>query len=387
MSNKKFKCAQCGENTVPIKVVYKHRKSQYIFVLKCLKHKTKLKIDENEIDEYLVELFNNTTECQYCGASGNFLREVGNQILEEFLTISKFCEKCKRHSTYRIHNILYSRFFDLYFRYFNNNLQPQKVLERKKDMVCSLCGNPLIVEKISISKQFFKKNIVNKIDFLCAGPERHKVQLEIPYNENDWLKLLPELINICDFCKSPNIMFKELNFYLTAPEFNSNIYDRELVKICKNCRNVKKIIIPHHYYELYYRFMKEKDAIGPDSTEISCPICKNEVVLDILKVKDLTLFVSLLCKEMHKTKLELEIIEKQSWIQTVLSIMGKCPKCWSSNQKLIAIKIKWPWRSHGIITEHNFIFLCKNCNNKRKLLLNNILFNEFLEYMCNKSTF
>jgi hypothetical protein len=296
--------------------------------------------------------------------------------------IDKYCETCGKKITFRIINVLYSRFCEKYYEKFKRTVDIEKISDYKEEFYCKDCGNFINAEEIAQFKAILKNFSKIYIKGRCSGPEKHKISVELLNPDKSWMVLIPDLINKCNSCNSSDIFFKELNFYYFDFETRSDIFDRQLVKFCKACKDVKKVLMHHQFYEVYRRIMKDKGELIRDKSELNCPTCESEVLLEKLILKKDIALIHMICKEKHKIKIEYDISRKNDWINTIILNIDKCTKCWAHDQRLIAIKIKWHYslRDQNSLAESHFVIQCRNCNNKRDIKLDNLVFDEVLDY-------
>ncbi|NVM02612.1 MAG: hypothetical protein HWN67_09770 [Candidatus Helarchaeota archaeon] len=375
-----FYCPKCDQKAFPIKVEHNPKKINFIVKLQCLKHKTKLNIQENEMKNYINDLVQSTLFCQYCGATYPDYKELKNSIryggagTSAYLLLNKKCFKCGKKSDFEIDNILYTHFFDSYFDYLKSQATPDLLGKYQNAMMCPECNNYFVANSVMM------KNGISYIEGECAGSPSHAMFLDFPLNHQYiWLNLLPEAINVCKECNSTDLYLNKVDFKCKVA-FYTYLNRRNIVQICNDCQYENNTLIHHSFYEIYRRILKEKVLPPTGKESLLCPKCDSEALLEQLILKPDEIQAEIRCILEHKAKISLEQDEKPLWIDSILSGVKKCAKCWSPNQRVMVIKPKLEKYSDKI-RKTSITLQCLDCKKKRSITINNVVFDEIMDYL------
>ncbi|MFX0141545.1 MAG: hypothetical protein ACFFDN_48350 [Candidatus Hodarchaeota archaeon] len=376
-----FSCPECGQKGVPFKVEHSPKRAIFIITLKCPKHKIKLKIQENKIKYYLDDIINSTLICPYCGNGGSKFK-VEYNLLDTFaqpaLSLLKLCTECGKKTPYVISNILYTQFYDTLFLLLNKKESSELIRKYRKAITCPKCNSDIIIKNVDL------KNSMGYIVGRCSGLKQHKIEISVPLEEQyNWLIILPELINKCQYCNSKDLFSKELNFDVLETLTNFLTEKRILNQTCKNCGKNNITKLHHSFYEIYRRILGKKEHKKLDKTQLFCPKCNSEALLGSLQLKSAGLQLIQLCKKKHITKKILAQEEKPDWIDQVLSGVKFCKKCWSQNQRVRGFKFNYPRWGRSQIQHTQIKLQCLDCKKKRVIVINNLIFDELMDFLFN----
>jgi len=381
MDKNELNCPYCGEKGVPIVVKHKPKKKVFLLILKCSKHKFRLKIHENEIKNYLDYIVTSVYKCPDCGTHGSNYKTEYNFIIagggkHHLLSILKKCDTCNKKFKFEITNILYPLFYDKYFEYIKRKKNNQQITEYKKILQCSECNHKLIVREINLVK-----NSARIIGF-CSGPQKHSITVDLPLeHQYNWMSVLPQAINLCENCNSDDLYIYELNFGYIEGSLYFIIMRRILNQICNNCGTQNKIIINHNFYEIYRRILKEKSHNSLHPTPLLCSECNSEALLEKISSLKTDLQLVNLCQQKHRIKTKFPKKNLGIWLEKMLFGVKRCKKCWSKKQRVDKIVFNFHAWGKTQIQNTKITIRCLECRNQRIIKINNILFDELSDYL------
>lgn len=268
-----------------------------------------------------------------------------------------------------------TQFYNLYFEILKSQKNPNLLQEYRKKMKCPNCQSNIIVNSIEI------KNEMGQIKGRCSDSSHHSIELNLPIkDQNIWLNLLPKAINICEKCNSTDLLTSEIDFNYTDAIFLF-FYEKIIVQICKNCGHKNKKSIFYHFYEVYRRILKEQENEKIEKENLFCSKCNSQVLVQQINLKRNEIQAILLCKENHKTKKNLLPEKKSFWIDSIISSINICSKCWSSNQKILKMHPKLGGDISQKSKEIKIKFQCLECKNKKDLKINYLILDELIDYL------
>ena len=379
MSNLEFKCQKCEQNAIPIKIEHFSKKDIYEITLKCPNHISKIKASEDDVDNKLGDIFNSTLRCIHCGATHPDIQELDHCPKftwggkHDFVSFQKVCSKCGKKSEYELDILLYNRLYDNYFKFLKSQNTPELIQKYQEILKCKECGNKIIPRLVGT------KEGEATLEGKCSGSKKHKILIKLPLKDQySWLGLFLDTINVCKRCGSTDLRPFKLDFKIN---FKKRAYVdwRSIVDKCKNCGNENVTQMQQGLFEIYNRLLKEKKSTQIEGKALLCSKCDAEILLEqaILKPKEIQAIIY--CKNKHKKNIKLPLDEKEKWISSLLSGAKICKKCWSKNQKVSEIKLEPEGMNKFKETTINF--RCLDCDNKRKIKINNVLFDDFIEIL------
>lgn len=377
LSENEFICPICQEKARPIIVEHSPKKAKYIITSKCPRHEIKIDILEEEIKKYIYTLFQSTLICPQCGATYPDYQELDSYIIDgslrTYLILEKYCSSCKKSSIFKLTNMLYTQFYNLNFDFLRSKETPELFEKYQKAILCPECKSNFIANNIllKMGKSF--------IEGFCSGSSHHNLVLKFPLeHQYIWLKLLLDTINSCRNCNSTDQTLDEI-YFKYKKGFSANYLKKMVViHVCNNCHYKNIIYLHHSLYETYSRILKEKKIFSSIKETLLCPKCSSETFLKYFLSRKNKNQALIQCRQKHRTKINLELNNKSIWIDSMLSIIKKCSNCWSSNLRVSQIT---PMILLDKIRMTLISLECLECKKKRKIVINNVILEELMDYL------
>ncbi len=381
MSINEFICPKCDQRAIPIKIEHQPNEVRFLITQKCLKHKSKLKIAEVEMSSYLDSLFESTLTCPECQATYPDYKGIEDIIsygmgFNAYLTLKKRCKVCKKTTKLEFNNILNMFYYNSYFNYLKSQETPE-IIEKYEDILnCIHCNNKIFINSVMI------KNGEGFIECKCFGNPTHKIKYKFPLNEQyTWLSLIPGAINICKKCKSLDVFLKKTDFKYRQGFSTGYLNRRIIVTICNYCGYENVTPMQQGLYEIYRRILKEKEISPTGKGSLTCPACDLDALLEQIQLHPHEIQAVLFCKGEHQFKISLPEKEKSQWINDILSGIKICKYCWSPNQRIWKIEPKIDMGSYGKLRKTKITLQCLDCDKKRSITINNIVYDEFMDFL------
>jgi len=381
MTNKEFFCPKCEYKAFPIKLEHNPKKLEFNIVLKCPKHKTKTTIPEDELESIFEPLYESTYTCPECGAEYPEYHQIEDIMsfgmsYNAYLILKKRCESCKKNTNLEFSNIIIPAYYNSFYNFLKTKATPETLEEYENVLDCPKCNEKSVLDII------FVKNGKGYIEGRCTGEKSHKFKKFLPLDDQySWLSYMPEGINVCKRCKSTDLLLKKIDFKFKSGFSTAYINKRNIVNICKNCGYEN--VVPIHYglYEVYRRILQEKQPPVTGKGELTCQKCGTEALLEEVQLHSKEIRAVLLCKNRHKTVLSLNEDEKSEWINDLLSGILFCSNCWSQNLKIYKIEPKIEYGGMNKFRKSKITFKCLDCNKKRSITINNVVFDDVIDYL------
>lgn len=292
------------------------------------------------------------------------------------LVLKKECKSCKRESIFEFINLLYKPFYDMNFKFLKSQITEEIFQKYQNAMLCPQCNSPIIVNSIMNKKGQYI------VEGNCKGSSPHMIALDLAYiDQYVWLSLLPEAINICKKCNSTDLTLKKIDFKVKMAFSHGYMNKRAIVEICNKCNYENVTIMHQSLYETYRRILKEKTPSPTGKGSLICPKCNSEALLEHVDLKPQEVQAQIFCKQKHRTIIGLKQNDKPIWINDLLSGVNICLKCWSPNQRVWAIKPMPEPGGYDKIRKTWIKLRCEDCNTKRSIKINNIVFDEFMDFL------
>ncbi|MFX1450006.1 MAG: hypothetical protein ACFFCM_04125, partial [Promethearchaeota archaeon] len=292
------------------------------------------------------------------------------------LILKKRCKNCKKSTNLEFNNILNVPYYNFYYNHLKSQETPEIVKKYDELIKCSHCIQKIFLNSIML------KNGEALIEGKCFGRPSHKIKYKLSLDEQyTWLSFLPEAINICKKCGSTDL-FRKKNDFKYRQGFSTGYLNRRIiVNICNYCGYENITPMQQGLFEIYRRILKEKEPTRPGENVLICPSCNTEALLEQVQLYPHEIQAVLYCKNNHTFKISLNEEEKSQWIDAILSGVKICKSCWSTNQRIWKIEPKIDMGSYGKLRKSKITLQCLDCNKKRSITINNVVYDEFMDYL------
>ncbi len=381
MESNEFICPKCEQRAIPIEIEHDPNKNLFIITQKCLKHTTKLKIEENEMINFVDDLFQSTFTCPRCGAGYPDYEAIEEIIYtgikyNPYLILKKRCNSCNKTLELKFNNLLNVPFYNAYFKFLKSRETPEALDKYKGILSCPECDSDITVTNVNITKG------VGTIEGNCIGPLKHVISYTLPLlDQYTWLSLLPGVINKCMKCHSIDTYSKKNDFKF-KPGYTSVSMNRRMIeRTCNDCGFENQVPMHQSLYEIYRRIVKETEPPITGKGNLECPRCNSEALLEQIQLHPEEVRAVIYCKQKHRSKIALYRHEKQIWIDDILSGINLCIKCWSTNQRVWKILPKPEVAYSGDVRKTTITLQCLDCKKKRSITINNFVYDEVVDFL------